>query len=225
MKKKAVKILLVLFALGIVASCMYKFSENNKTQSDDVVVKINNQSINNSDVNRVYVQLYSNSITDVKEEKKQKKIIIENGINEVIAIEEALSNGLSIDYDAAKKNVENLKNENPEIYKLAEEQVGIEKYTEDLAKKTLINEIKEIVLKEFVSREIDDEGLYEWYCNQLSEAGKDNIVLYDDFLKNKEYVWEKWEKREKDKFFTDWIVKNREKYDIKYTSLYYDTYE
>lgn len=186
---------------------------------DDVVIaRVNEETILRNDIDEVFSYTYRDSNLSRDESKQKKAEILENGINEIVAIYEGQSMGLEIDISAAEALAEQLKHDSPDIYALIEEQMGMEQYISDLAKSNLIREVKGNLLQDYDPPSITDEDLYSWYCDQLELLGQSQKIVYNDFLDNKDYAYRKWKEQCENDFFTEWIMEKRKNYQIEYVS-------
>lgn len=221
-KKKRLVLFSLLLALIIICGTLFllflqnKNSQNNASEGI-ILAKVDDDVIYLSDVEQVYNSVYGHiQINDKRNETLYKERILENGINEIIAINEGYSMGLELNLDKAKQAVEQLKEESPEIYQLAEEQIGIERYILDLAKTQVLQEVRNIVLEDFQVDSISDEELYNWYCDQLQLQGQTDTVKFEDFLKNIDYVQQQWYSQKENDFFNEWVLQKRAEHEIEY---------
>lgn len=189
----------------------------NISANDVALVQVCGETIYLSDINRTYDSLYGYMDSlDEDTIRMYKREILENGINELIIIYEGLAMGMDLDIESARLLVEQLKTEKPDIYSLADDQIGIERYTLDLARSNLIRDVRKIVLKDFSLPAISDDKLHNWYCEQLTALGQDQVVEYDTFLKNREYVYQKWKEQCENTYFNEWLAQKRAGYEVEY---------
>lgn len=198
-------------------SIFFLQSDSESTADDVALVRVCGEAIYLSDVDRTYDSIYG-YMDSIDEEsiRAHKKEILENGINELVIIHEGLNMGMDLDIESARELVEQLKTEQPDMYSLADNQIGIERYTLDLAKSKLIKEVCRKVLEDFSVSAITDNELYNWYSEQLEGMGQNQVVEYDVFLKNREYVYRKWKEQCENTYFSEWVKQKRSGYEVEY---------
>lgn len=214
----AVSGLAVLYLGSISVSTELKPVEVEEVSDQIVIVRVEDNCIYANDINQVYDSIYGHLEYSPARSAELKKEILENGINEIVALYECQTRGIPIDTASSSALAEQLKVESPSIYELIENQMGLERYIEDLAKSNAIRELKQQVLCDFVIPDISDEELYVWYCDQLAQDGQNTNVLYEDFMDNRDMVYYSWVDEASENFFNQWVYKKRENYKIEYIS-------
>ncbi len=204
--------LFILCATLIVAIWLYYYL----LERDNIICTVEDIVIHETEIDNVYNKAYGHLDISESEKNKIKSQILENGINEIIAIWEAEKIGFSIDIPNTEMSLENLKNESPDIYSLIEKQVDYETYIQDLAKSNLINDLKKHILTTYELPIISDEELYDWYCDQIDKLGKKYSVPYEVFLENKKSIYANWKQLCESEYYIDWLMNKRGNYIIKY---------
>lgn len=131
---------------------------NDDIDDDIIVAVVDGENIYNSEIEFVFDDVnQSYDFPDEQSKIDYKNDILENAIAEIVVINEALSYGLTVDENAVKEAQIGLSENMGDIYQKIIDRYGEDRYYEDLKKRWLIGQMKDLVISNRLEEMTDDE--------------------------------------------------------------------
>lgn len=212
-------IIVIIFGLVfIINSISTAYTINNK--KNEIAAIVNGEKIYINDIERIYNDLKeheSSSLDNAVSPIPNKKEILDDIINELLVIQEAEKQNITISDEEVENRINILKEHMPELYEIVLKKVSLKEYKKILKKGMLYQKMKENVLKENPVY-ISEEEILTFIEKNKKDFSKSNMDE-NKFDEIKNTLKEILKEREEIKIFNQWIEKLKNKAEIK---IYFD---
>lgn len=180
-----------LLIIGIYAIAEYFIIEEENVPESDVAAFVNGEKIFVDDIKRVLSEYdETDGITYEK--------ILQNSIDELVVVQHGIKQGYDATDEEIKQRELYLKNNMPEVYFEIEE-IGIEKYRENLRNLIIFEKVKKDYLEKFSKEtKVTDDEAKQWYVDNISKDMK-------NFEKNRALIISSLQDEKKNERIDDFI--------------------
>lgn len=184
---------IILFSLCIlVFALLLTFYHQIKGQK--VIAMVNDNQIRVNDVAGIYKQFDKDDI--------EASIVLSDIIDEYIAIENASSYDISVTDDMVQENIDEMREETPDLYKTGVKLYGKDGFYDGVKKSMIYDQVHEIVIREELSKN-RDTYMDAFFFKMASNSSSIRLMSKEDFFEEyseefREYVFNAWLQKKKE---------------------------